>query len=134
MLPNADSSRTHNGQPVSKIQLQKATQPFSDERQNNPSPGSGWAKQNHASVVVNWILLEIGDALVQRKENPLLSSHNLHQHRILRTGELLIEDGLRIMAQLAKVGHEFTGQILVNLELHDALRGSKRSSCANSAA
>jgi hypothetical protein len=38
------------------------------------------------------------------------------------------------MAQVAQVGHEFTGQILVNLELHDALRGSNLSSCASSAA
>ena len=53
---------------------------------------------------------------------------------VLRAREALVEHDVRLVAKIAQVDGQLSRQVLLDLELHDALSGSKRSSCANSAA
>lgn len=72
--------------------------------------------------------------LVQRKQDSIFRGDDRYENRVLCAHKTFIEHGICLEAQVTQVGRQLAWQILVNLELHDALSGSKRSSCANSAA
>src|SRR5450759_1332294 len=85
-------------------------------------------------MLVNRVALEIGDTLVEREQNPIGSKGGIHYCWVCRTAKSFFADRVGIVAQTAKIRHQFHREVLVKLELHNARIGTRRSSCANSAA
>ena len=85
-------------------------------------------------MLVNRISLEIGDTLIERKQDPIGNGGGINNYWVCRTAESFLGDCVAIVAQAAKIPHQFNWEILVKLELHNARIGTRRSSCANSAA
>lgn len=82
----------------------------------------------------NRVALEIGDTLVEREQDPIGSKGGIHNCRVYRTAKSFVGDGVGIVAQAAKIHHQFNREVLVELKLHIARIGTRRSSCASSAA
>jgi hypothetical protein len=85
-------------------------------------------------MLVNRIALEIGDTLVEREQDPIGRKGGIHNCWVRRTAKSFAGDGVGIVAQAAKIVSEFNREVLVELDLHIARIGTRRSSCANSAA
>ena len=58
----------------------------------------------------------------------------IHHCRIRRATKPFAGNRVGIVAQAAKIRHQFNREVFVKLELHIARIGTRRSSCANSAA
>src|SRR5208283_1786553 len=80
------------------------------------------------------IASEIGDALVEREQDPTGSAGGVHNCRVRSAAKSFIGDRVGIVAQAAKILRQLNREVFVKLELHIALIGTRRSSCANSAA
>lgn len=89
-------------------------------------------------MVLNWISPKVGDAFVERKQYPIGSEGGIDNCidncPVRSTAKAFVGDRVGIVAQAAKVRHQFNGEVLVELEVHIARIGTRRSSCANSAA
>jgi len=85
-------------------------------------------------MLLNRIAPEIGDALVEREQDPICSAAGIHDCRVRSAAESFIGDRVGVVAQAAKILRQLNREVLVKLELHIALIGTRRSSCANSAA
>ncbi len=85
-------------------------------------------------MLVNRVALEIGDTLVEREQDPIGGERGIHYRRVRRTAKSFFGDRIGIVAQAAKIRHQFEREVLVEFELHRARIGTRRSSCANSAA
>jgi hypothetical protein len=85
-------------------------------------------------MLVNRVPLEIRDTLVEREQDPLGSECGIHNRRVCRTTQSFADHRVDIVTQTAKICHQFNREVLVKLELHWARIGTRRSSCANSAA
>jgi len=85
-------------------------------------------------MLVSRVALEIGDTLVEREQDPIGGKGGIHNCRVCRTAKSFARDCVGIVAQAAKIRHQFNREVLVKLELHIARIGTRRSSCANSAA
>ena len=85
-------------------------------------------------MLVGRIALEISDTLVKSEQDSVGSERSIQYRWIRRTGESFVRDRVGILAEIAKVRHQFDRQVLVKLELHVARIGTRRSSRANSAA
>ncbi len=53
---------------------------------------------------------------------------------VCRTAKSFVHDRVGVVAQGPKIRHEVNREVLVKLELHIARIGTRRSSCASSAA
>jgi hypothetical protein len=80
------------------------------------------------------LALEIGDTLVEREQDPIGNKGGIHNCWVCRTAKSFVGDRVGIVAQAATIRHQFHREVLVKLELHIARIGTRRSSCANSAA
>ena len=85
-------------------------------------------------MLMNRVALEIGDTLVEREPDPIGGKGGTHNHWVCGAAEPSIGDRVGIVAQAAKIRHQFNREVFVKLELHIARIGTSRSSCANSAA
>ena len=85
-------------------------------------------------MLVKRVALEIRDALVEREQDPIGGGGGIHNCRVCRAAKSFIGDRVGIVTQNTKIRHQFNREVLVKLELHMALIGTRRSSCANSAA
>ena len=83
---------------------------------------------------MNGVALGIGDTLVEPEQDPIGSECGVHNRRVCLAAKSFAGDRVGIVAQAAKIGHQFHREVLVKLELHIALIGTRRSSCASSAA
>ena len=92
------------------------------------------SKQDYSRMLMNRVALEIGDTLVEREQDPIGSNGGIDNCRVCRTAKSFAGGRVGIMAQSAKIRHQFNREVLVKLELHLARIGTRRSSCANSAA
>ena len=68
------------------------------------------------------------------EQDPIGSKGSIHNCWICRAAKSFVGDRVGIMAQVSKIRHQFNGEVLVKLEPHIARIGTRRSSCANSAA
>jgi hypothetical protein len=85
-------------------------------------------------MLVKRVALEIRDALVEREQDPIGGGSGIHNCRVSRAAKSFVGDRVGIVTQTTKIRHQFNREVLVKLELHIALIGTRRSSCANSAA
>ncbi|HYW42463.1 MAG TPA: hypothetical protein VE959_06375 [Bryobacteraceae bacterium] len=85
-------------------------------------------------MLVNRVALEIGDTLVERKQDPIRSKGGIHNCWVCRAAKSFVDDRVGVVAQAAKIRGQFNWEVLVELELHIARIGTRRSSGANSAA
>ena len=85
-------------------------------------------------MLVSRVALEIGDTLVEREQDPIGSKGRIHNCWVCRAAKAFVGDRVGIVAQAPKIRHQFNREVLVKLELHIARIGTRRSSCANSAA
>jgi hypothetical protein len=85
-------------------------------------------------LLVNRVALEIGDTLVEREQDPVGSKGGIHDCRVCRSAKSFVGHRVGIVAQATKIRRQFHREVLVKLELHIARIGTRRSSCANSAA
>jgi len=83
---------------------------------------------------VGRVALEIGDTLVEREQDPVGGEGGIHNRRVRGAAKSFDGDAIGIVAQDAKIPHQFNREIHVKLELHIVRIGTRRSSCANSAA
>ena len=85
-------------------------------------------------MLVNRVALEIGDTLVECQQDPIGGESGIHYRRVRRAAKPFAGDRIGIVAQAAKIRHQFDREVFVKFELHRARIGTRRSSCANSAA
>ena len=85
-------------------------------------------------MLVKRVSLEIRDALVEREQDPIGGAGGIHNCRVCGATKSFVGDRVGIVTQTTKIRHQFNREVLVKLELHIALIGTRRSSCANSAA
>ena len=85
-------------------------------------------------MLMNRVALEIGDTLVEREQDPIGGKGGIHYCWVCRTAKSFAGDRVGIVAQAAKIRHQFHREVLVKVELPIARIGTRRSSCANSAA
>ncbi len=85
-------------------------------------------------MLLKRVPLEIGYPLIEREQDPIGGKGRIHNCRVCRTAKSFAGDRVGIVTQTAKIRHQFNREVLIKLELHSALIGTRRSSCANSAA
>ena len=85
-------------------------------------------------MLVNRVSLDISDPLVEREQDPIAREGGIHNCGVCRATKSFIDDCVGVVAQIAKIRRQFERKVLINLELHIARIGTRRSSCANSAA
>ena len=109
-------------------------QPLAHKRDDGASSRRVRFEQDYARMLRNRVALEIGDTLVESEQDPIGGEGGIHNCRIRCAAKSFAGDGIGIVAQDTKVPHQFNREILVKLELHIVRIGTRRSSCANSAA
>ena len=67
-------------------------------------------------------------------QHPADGEGRIHNCRVCGAAKSFVDDRVGIVAQDAKILHQFHREVFVKLELHIARIGTRRSSCANSAA
>ena len=85
-------------------------------------------------MLMNRVAPDICDTLVEREQDPIGGKGGIQNRWVCRTAESFVGDRVGIVAKAAKIHHKFNRQVFVKLELHIARIGTRRSSCANSAA
>jgi hypothetical protein len=85
-------------------------------------------------MLMNRVALEISDTLVEREQDMIGSEGGIQNCWVRRTAKCFVGDRVGFVAQPAKIRHQFHREVLVKLELHIVRIGTRRSSCANSAA
>ena len=85
-------------------------------------------------MLVSRVALKIRDTLVERDQYPIGGEGRIHDCRVCCAAKPFVDDRVGIVAQDAKIFHQFHREVLVKLELQNARNGTRRSSCANSAA
>jgi hypothetical protein len=85
-------------------------------------------------MLVQRIALQISDALVEREQDPIGCDGGIHNCRILCALKSFVVDSVDIVAEAAEVRSQVNRQVLIKLELHVVRIGTRRSSCASSAA
>ena len=83
---------------------------------------------------MNRVALNICDTLVEREQDPIRGKGGIHNGWVCRTAESFVGDCVGIVAKAAKIHYKFNRKVFVKLKLHIVRIGTRRSSCANSAA
>ena len=73
------------------------------------------------------------DIRVEKTVQPLANERRFDDSWVLRPTESFVDDCVRIITPIAKIGRQFERHVFVQFELHDTRIGISRSSCANSA-
>jgi len=133
-LSKPDTGRSNNSQPAGEVHFEHSVQPFAHKRDDGASSRGVRPKQDYSRMLRNRVALEISDTLVKREQDPISGKGGIHNRWICRTAKSFAGDRVGIVAEAAKIRHQFHREVLVKLELHLARIGTRRSSCANSAA
>ena len=89
-----------------------------DKGQDCP-PAEAWrTKENDAAIAIWRIESNIRNALVQGKKDAFFVLNPFEEGLVWGPAQPLIRDRLCIVAQAAKIGTNFGGKILIDLELH----------------
>jgi hypothetical protein len=133
-LSKPDTGRSDDREPAGEVHFEHFVQPLAHKRDDGASSRGVRSKQDYSRMLVNGVALEIGDTLVQREQDPIGSQGGIYNCRVCRTAKSFVGDRVGIVAQAAKIRHQFNREVLVKLELHSSRIGTRCSSCANSAA
>jgi hypothetical protein len=133
-LSQSDTGRSDNNQSAVEPHFEQFVQPFAHKWNDCASSRSVRSKQDYSRMLMNRVALEISDALVKCEQDPISGKGGIHNGRVCRAAKSFVGDPVGIVAEAAKIRHQFHREVFVKLELHIARIGTRRSSCANSAA
>ena len=85
-------------------------------------------------MFVNRVLQQAGNAFVECQQNAIRNSSSLDHGGIFRSQQSFGKDGIGIMPKADEIIREFLRKILIQFESHFIRIGTRRSSCASSAA
>jgi len=102
-LSKPDTGRSNDRQPAGEIHFEHFVQPLAHKRNDRASSRGVRSKQDYSRMVVNRVALEIGDALVEREQDPIGSQRGIHNCRICRAAKSFVDDRVSIVAQAAKI-------------------------------
>lgn len=102
-----------------------------DQRDDGCGVLAGGAKNDDTGVGPGRESADVAHATVERDDHPVRIGRCLHDHRVWATAELLVNNGVHVVAPLRERAGQIARKILVELEPH---AGSGRTSSRAKAA
>lgn len=127
-LSKPDPGRSDHRQSIREVHFKNFVQPLPHKRSNRASSRGLRSKQNDTRILVCRVSLEIRNALVEREQNAIRSESGINDRWVFRTTKSFVDNRVSLMAQVAEIRRQFHREVLIKLEPHDALIGTRRSS------
>lgn len=104
------------------------------ERQRIASAGALQPQQYESKISVGRVDTNVSDPLVHGQQDAALELGAHQDNPVRLPGQSLLNDRIAFVSGMTKIHAELSGEGFVELDLHRAVTGRRRSSCASSAA